>query len=78
MISAKSESWVTVENTGDADDFVGRLLRSIWNTLLDGFAIHGACMDRHASAADLQLYPAVRSDEHAETRTQTVGAQVPS
>ena len=78
MISAKSESWVPVEDVGGADDFVRRLLRSIWNTLLDGFAIHGACMDRQASAADLHLYTAVRSDEQADTRTQTVGAQVPS
>ena len=74
MIGAKCASWAPHEAAAAAADVASRLLRSIWATVLDGFAVYGACMEGCVSAAVLQFHTAVRPDEHADTHSQTVGA----
>ena len=54
MISTKCANLVLVEDAIGAGGAAMRLLRTLWNTVLDGFAVYGACMDGHV-ADDLRL-----------------------
>ena len=56
MISVKHDDTASLEGTPGIGACIGRALRGVWHTFLDGAAIYGACM------AGLPIPEDIRSD----------------